>query len=142
MVSLNNKLRDFFIQPTSIYAKPVARRMVLGLAFFFLFMIILSIDFISDKVSFEVGQVSDSDVISPKTIAYIDAAKTKNLELEVLASVANVYDFDVSVAIAAQDSVGAIFKTVRQVVLDKTFVSSEQQTEKRNKQSKTEGVES
>ena len=130
MVSLNNKLRDFFIQPTSIYAKPVARRMVLGLAFFFLFMIILSIDFISDKVSFEVGQVSDSDVISPKTLAYVDAAKTKNLELEVLASVANVYDFDVSVAIAAQDSVGAIFKTVRQVVLDKTFVSSEQQTEK------------
>lgn len=130
MVSLNNKLRDFFVQPTSIYAKPVARRMVLGLAFFFLFMIILSTDFISDKVSVEVGQVSESDVISPRTVAYVDLAKTKKLELEVVASVANVYDFDVSVAANTEESVGVIFKTVRQAIQDGKLVSAEQKTAK------------
>jgi len=126
MISLNSKLRDFLVQPTSVYAKPVARRIVLGLAFFFLFMIILSTDFISDKVSFEVGQVSDRDIISPRTVAYVDSAKTKKLEAEVAASVANVYDIDVSVTGKVEDLVVSIFKAVRLVRLDKTLVSDEQ----------------
>jgi len=126
MISLNGKVRDFFVQPTSVYAKPVARRIVLGLAFFFLFMIILSTDFISDKVSFEVGQVSDRDIISPKTVAYIDLTKTKKLEAEVLASVANVYDIDVAAIGKVEDFIGSIFKAVRIVLLDKTVVSPEQ----------------
>ena len=126
MVSLNGKLRDFLVQPTSVYAKPVARRIVLGLAFFFLFIIILSTDFISDKVSFEVGQVSDRDIISPRTVAYVDSAKTKKLEAEVAASVANVYDIDVSALGKVEDVVGSIFKTVRLVLIDKTLVSDEQ----------------
>lgn len=130
MTTLNGKLRDLFVQPTSVYAKPVARRIVLGLAFFFLFMIILSTDFISDKVFFEVGQVSDRDVISPRTFAYVDVAKTKKLEGEVLASVVNVYDLDVAVIARAEENIGAIFKTARIVLLDKTSVAAEQKTEK------------
>jgi len=130
MVSLNSKLRNFFVQPTSVYAKPVARRIVLGLAFFFLFMMILSTDFILDKVSFEVGQVSDRDIISPRTVAYVDVAKTKKLEAEVLASVANVYDIDIAAMSKVEDSIGSIFKTVRMVLLDKTLVSDDQKMAK------------
>ena len=130
MVSLNNKLRDFFVQPTSVYAKPVARRIVLGLAFFFLFMIILSMDFISDKVSFEVGQVSDRDIISPRTVAYVDFAKTKKLEAEVLASVANVYDIDVAAIGKVEDIIGSIFKGTRMVLVDKTLVTGAQKMQK------------
>lgn len=130
MISLNNKLRDFFVQPTSIYAKTIARRIVLSLAFFFLLMILLSTDFITDKVSFEVGQVSDQDVISPRTVVYVSIAKTKSLEMEILASVANVYDIDVGIAASVENSVESIFKTVGMVVNDKTLVSSEQKTKK------------
>jgi membrane-associated HD superfamily phosphohydrolase len=130
MTSLNGKLRDFFVQPTSVYAKPIARRIVLGLAFFFLFMIILSTEFISDKVFFEVGQVSDRDVISPKTVAYVDLAKTKKLEMEVLASVLDVYDLDASIIVKAEGSIEGIFKAARMVALDKTITSSTQKVEK------------
>ncbi len=130
MITLNNKVRDFFVQPTSVYAKPVARRIVLGLAFFALFMIILSTDFVSDKVSFEVGQVSDRDIISPKTVAYVDIAKTKKLEGEVLASIANVYDLDVVVTAKAEESVTDIFKATRVVVLDGNITSIEEKKEK------------
>lgn len=130
MVSLNNKLRDFFVQPTSVYAKPIARRIVLSLAFFFLLMIILSTDFIADKVSFEVGQVSDRDVISPRTVVYVNTTKTKNLEIEVLASVANVYDIDVAITAKAEESAGAIFKALGMIVSDKTLSSPEQKVEK------------
>lgn len=133
MISLNNKLRDFFVQPTSVYAKPIARRIVLSLAFFFLLMIILSSDFIFEKVSFEVGQVSDRDVISPRTVVYVNESKTKSLEIEVLASVANVYDIDVGVAARAEDSVSSIFKTVGMVMNDSTLTSPEQKIEKLQK---------
>jgi len=130
MLPLNRKLHDFFVRPTSIYVKPVARRIILGLTFFLLFMMILSIDFISDKVSLEVGQVSDRDIISPRTVTYVDVAKTKKLEAEVLASVANVYDIDVAAITKVEDFIGAIFKAVRMVHVDKTLVTSEQKISK------------
>lgn len=130
VISLNNKLREFFTQPTSIYGKPIARRLVLGVAFFLLFMIILSSDFVSDKVSLEVGQVSDRDVIAPRTAAYVDVIKTKKFEDEVLSSVANVYDLDVTAIAKAEENIGAIFSEARQVVGNKELVSAEQKKEK------------
>jgi putative nucleotidyltransferase with HDIG domain len=130
VISLNNKLREFFTQPTSIYGKPIARRLVLGVAFFLLFMIILSSDFVSDKVSLEVGQVSDRDVIAPRTAAYVDVIKTKKFEDEVLASVANVYDLDVTAIAKAEENIGAIFSEAKQVVGNKELVSAEQKKEK------------
>ncbi len=130
VISLNNKLRELFTQPTSIYGKPIARRFVLGVAFFLLFMIILSSDFVSDKVSLEVGQVSDRDVIAPRTVAYVDVIKTKKFEDEVLASVANVYDLDVTAIAKAEENIGMIFSEAKQVVGNKELVSAEQKKEK------------
>jgi putative nucleotidyltransferase with HDIG domain len=130
VISLNNKLQELFAQPTSVYAKPVARRIVLGLAFFFLFMIILSADFITERVSFEVGQVSDRDVIASRTVAYVDLARTKKFENEVLASVANVYDLDVGVIAKAEENIGIIFSSARAVNADKTINSAEQKVDK------------
>ncbi len=130
VISLNNKLREFFTQPTSIYGKPIARRLVLGVAFFLLFTIILSSDFVSDKVSLEVGQVSDRDVIAPRTAAYVDVIKTKKFEDEVLASVVNVYDLDVTAIAKAEESIGVIFSEAKQVVGNKELVSADQKKEK------------
>nr|WP_255711348.1 HDIG domain-containing metalloprotein [Pelosinus baikalensis] len=93
-------------------------------------MIILSSDFVSDKVSLEVGQVSDRDVIAPRTAAYVDVIKTKKFEDEVLSSVANVYDLDVTAIAKAEENIGAIFSEARQVVGNKELVSAEQKKEK------------
>jgi hypothetical protein len=130
MITLNNRLRDFFSQPTNVYAKPVARRIVLGLAFFSLFMIILSADFIPDKVSYEVGQVSDRDIVAPRTVSYVNAVKTKEFEVEVLASVTSVYDLDAAIMARAEENVGAIFSAGRSVIADKTLLSAEQKLDK------------
>jgi hypothetical protein len=113
-----------------VYAKPVARRIVLGLAFFSLFMIILSADFIPDKVSYEVGQVSDRDIVAPRTVSYVNAVKTKEFEVEVLASVTSVYDLDAAIMARAEENVGAIFSAGRSVIADKTLSSTEQKVDK------------
>lgn len=116
MMSLNSRMRDVFAQPDSIYAKPVVRRIVLGLVCFLLLMIILSADFIPDKISVSVGEVSSRDVVAPRTISYIDASKTQKLEAEVLSSVANVYDLDMAVLIKAEENITGIFSAARTVV--------------------------
>lgn len=118
MLSLNNRLRGLLPPQPYLTVKPVTRKIVLGLAFFALLLIILSADFIPDKVSFEVGQVSDRDVVAPRTISYVDQAKTKKLEMEVLASVANVYDLEVAVATNANDNVTTIFQLAGRVAAD------------------------
>ncbi|MEN6413327.1 MAG: HDIG domain-containing metalloprotein [Veillonellales bacterium] len=130
MIPLYSRLRELFVQPDSVYAKPVARRIVLGLAFFFLFMVILSADFIPDQVSYQEGQVSDRDIIAPRTVSYVDAARTKKLEEEVLASVASVYDLDIEVLTKAEESVTAIFHGSRLAVTDSSLTNSEQRMDK------------
>lgn len=130
MVSLNRKMREFLVLPNSLFAKPLTRRMILCVAFFFLFMIILSADFIVDKISLEVGQVSDKDVIAPRTVSYVDVDKTQKLEAEVLASVANVYDLDISVMAKAEESVTGIYSTAKSIISDKTLNTFELRMEK------------
>ncbi len=130
MPSLENTLRELFGQQNSLHARPVTRRIVLALVFFFLFMIVLSTDFITDKISFQVGQVSDRDVLAPRSVSYVDHVKTKKLEAEVLASVASVYDFDVTVAAKAEESAAAVFKAARAVAADKTLTDAEKRLEK------------
>lgn len=133
MSSLQNRVRDLFGQPTSVYARPLARRIVLGMAFFFLFLVILSMDFISDKVSFEVGQVSDRDVIAPRTVSYVDPEKTRKVEEEVLAGVANVYDLEVAAVSKAEESVASIFNAARAIAADTSLESADQRQEKLQK---------
>ncbi|MDR3565194.1 MAG: HDIG domain-containing protein [Negativicutes bacterium] len=130
MLSVPNKLRELFIQPNSLQASSLTRRIVLGLAFFSLFMIILSTDFISDKVSLQVGQVSERDVLAPRTVSYVDAVKTKKMEVEVLASVASVYDLDVAVTAQAEEGAGAIFRAARVVAADPSLTAVDQKVDK------------
>lgn len=130
MIEVNNKLRELFAQPNSLHARPLTRRIVLGLAFFSLFMVLLSTDFISDKVSLQVGQVSDRDVLAPRSVSYVDQIKTKRLEAEILASVSSVYDFDVTVATKAEESVTSLFRAAKSVAGDKTLTTEEQRVAK------------
>lgn len=121
MISVNSKLRDLFAQPANLYAHSLIRRMVVFFIFFALYMLCLSADFIPEKISLEVGQVSDRDVIAPRTVSYVDSAKTKKLELEVMASVANVYDMDIAVMTKAEEDVKNIFHVAQAVQIDKTL---------------------
>lgn len=130
MLSIPNKLREIFIQPNSLHARPLTRRIVLGLAFFSLFMIILSTDFISDKISLQVGQVSDRDVIAPRSVSYVDTFKTQKLQAEVLTSVASVYDIDVAVTAKAEENIAAVFRLAKTVSADQTLTTVEQRMEK------------
>ncbi|HWR38105.1 MAG TPA: HDIG domain-containing protein [Patescibacteria group bacterium] len=130
MRSIHQLLQDFLDRSANDYTQSLAYRLVLGTVFFILCMLILSADFFPEKIALQVGQVSDSDVIAPRTVSYVDLAKTKKLEMEVLASVANVYDLDVAAMTKAEESMGQIFKAAQLVAADKNTLSTEQKQER------------
>ena len=88
--------------------EPKGHRALLAALFWLLFTIILSADFLTDKVSLRVGQVSEREIVVPRTESYVNKAKTRQLEAEVAAGVATAYDLDVLIVLATQE-VGNVF---------------------------------
>ena len=117
------KLIDsFFTDSTVAREHSPIRKIAFFLLFFVLNTALLSIDFLPDKVSLTLGQVSDRDVIAQRTVSFVDEPRTRKLETEVIASVANVYDLDTGAAATAEDDVSRIFRSVRSVLSDKQLV--------------------
>lgn len=102
------------------------RKIVLFLLLFGLYTVLLSIDFLPDKVSLTLGQVSDRDVVAPRTVSFVDEPRTRRLEAEIINSIANVYDLDTAAAATAEDDVSRIFRSVRSVVADKTILKADE----------------
>lgn len=103
--------RHVYLQDGS-YNRPFLRRVAMVILFFFLVVMMLSAELFSGSVSLGEGEVSDRDIVAPRTTSYIDVKKTKALEAEVIASVANVYDIDVTVMKRAEESIASLFASV------------------------------
>jgi putative nucleotidyltransferase with HDIG domain len=129
-MKLWNQIDSFFTESAIARQHSPIRKIVLFLLFFILNTVLLSIDFLPDKVSLSLGQVSDRDVVAPRTVSFVDEPRTRKLETEVVASVANVYDLDTSAAATAEDDVSRIFRSVRAVLSDRQLTKLE---EKRGK---------
>lgn len=95
------------------YNKIFLRRFsMVGMLFFILVMVLASNLFVG-SVSLVEGEVSEYDIVAPRTTSYIDVEKTKQLEAEVIASVANVYDIDMTVTKRTDETIAAIFTAIQ-----------------------------
>jgi len=110
---MGRRLQLFLFKQERLHTKSATRRMALGVVFLFLFLVVLSVDLSSDKVDVEEGKVSDRDIIATRTVSYIDTVKTKKLEEEVVASVAAVYDLDVTAQVRVEDEVNNVFNALK-----------------------------
>jgi len=123
----NYQIRELFAHPDSIYAKPFVRRILVTIGFYLLLLFVLSMNVLPDKVSLTVGQVSERDVLAPRTISYVDAVKTQKLEGEVLASIPNVYDLDAAVLVKAEENITAIYEAARRIQQERKNTPVEEQ---------------
>ncbi|MBM7623158.1 HD family phosphohydrolase [Sporohalobacter salinus] len=83
-----------------------------GIVVFLVLTLILTIDFIPNQVNLEVGQVSSRDVIAPKTIEYVDEAKTKELKSKAAQSVSKVYIEKANITTKVQVELDNFFKVI------------------------------
>ncbi len=121
-----NQIDSFFTESATAKEHSPFRKIVLFLLFFVLNTVLLSMDFLPDMVSLSVGQVSDRDVMAPRTVSFVDEPRTKKLEAEVLAGVANVYDLDIGAAVTAEEDISRIFRNIRTIQADKTIKTPEE----------------
>jgi cyclic-di-AMP phosphodiesterase PgpH len=130
-----SKIRDMLQAPIEMgwLNRSIVQRVLITVVFFVLITVILVADLMPQKLSLEAGQVSESDVIAPRTVSYIDKEKTKKLEQEIAQSVSNVYEYDVTVTGKVDEDVSNIFKQVRTVRQDQNI----QRDQKINKMSQS-----
>jgi hypothetical protein len=126
-----SKLRDMLhipIDRISLNGMTVHRGLI-AVIFYLLVTVILTADLMPNRVSLEVGQVIESDVVAPRTISYVDKDKTRKLEQEIIQSVASVYEHDVSVAGKVDEDVARVYKQVRAIQPEQNL-SREQKIER------------
>ena len=75
-----NQIDSFFTDSTIASEHSPFRKIVLFLLFFTINTVLLSMDFLPDQVSLSVGQVSERDVVAPRTVSFVDEPRTKRLE--------------------------------------------------------------
>lgn len=122
MSRVKRRLYRFFSHvPVQPMEHSILRRTGLLILFFIVFTSLLMMDFVLDEVEFQVGQISDRDLVAPRTLSYVNPIKTKQLEEEVLSSVPGIYDLDETVFPKIQQQLQSSFQTVKQTKTDQTL---------------------
>ncbi|AGB41798.1 putative domain HDIG-containing protein [Halobacteroides halobius DSM 5150] len=95
------------------YKNKLFQQLVWGIFVFLVLALLITIDFLPDRVDLEVGQVSDNDIKAPKTIKYIDHKRTEELKEEAADAVSKVYEEDVTVLREIKKEVNHFFALVK-----------------------------
>lgn len=102
-----SKWTDFNIQLNERYKRRIS------LIIFFVFIaIILTFNFFPNQIDLEVGEVSTSDVVAPRTVTFIDQEKTEQLRELAVESSSKVYEEDKSVNRQILSDIDKLFTTV------------------------------
>ncbi len=80
--------------------------------FYIIIAIILTINFFPNRIDLEVGEVSKSDIVAPRTVTFIDQKKTEQLEDIAVESASKVYEEDKSLSRRILSEIDNLFNTV------------------------------
>jgi hypothetical protein len=102
-----NKWTDFNIQLNEKYKRRIS------LIIFFLFIaIILTFNFFPNQIDLEIGEVSTTDIVAPRTVTFIDQDKTEQLRELAVESSSKVYEEDQSVNRMILNNIDQLFNVV------------------------------
>ena len=88
-------------------------KIIWAVIFFILIALTLSLDLIPNQVDLRAGQVSQSDITAPRTIRFIDEARTSELRQRAADTAPRVYEEDSTVEEEVLNKVNNLFDTVR-----------------------------
>jgi len=80
--------------------------------FYIIVAIILTINFFPNRIDLEVGEVSKSDIVAPRTVTFIDQKKTEQLEDIAVESASKVYEEDKSLSRRILSEIDNLFNSV------------------------------
>ncbi|HDK26925.1 MAG TPA: HDIG domain-containing protein [Candidatus Atribacteria bacterium] len=90
------------------------QKIILFFATLIIFILILSINFFPDKIVLKEGQISSRDILSPKTVEFIDLEATQNLKEKAAKSIKEVYDLNLANIKNAEKQIDNIFLKIKE----------------------------
>ncbi|MGM0498677.1 MAG: HD family phosphohydrolase [Bacillota bacterium] len=88
-------------------------KIIWAVIFFILIALTLSLDLIPNQVDLRAGQVSQNDITAPRTIRFIDEARTSELRQRAADTAPRVYEEDSTVEEEVLNKVNDLFDTVK-----------------------------
>ena len=85
------------------------RKLLWGILFFVLIILILTIDLIPNQINLKVGQVSNTDIVAPKTTTFINQEKTQELKEMAANSAPKVYEENRNVNSKIKEEINTLF---------------------------------
>ncbi len=108
---------------------PLTYKLIWAFLFFVLISLTLSLDLIPNQVDLEAGQVSQTDITAPRTMTFIDDARTEELKDRASENAPRVYEEDSIVESEIKNKVKLIFASIieeRETILENKLQKSEQ----------------
>lgn len=113
--SLFSYIRTFWSFITQSFPKVINSRELAWVLVFLFYFGVLIFDFLPSSINVSIGQVSPEDIISPRTLEFIDVERTEQLREQAVREVRPVYELDTTVELEATNSITRFFN-----VLEKT----------------------
>lgn len=103
----------------SFLNKTHVRKAIIITLTFLLLSLIMTLNFLPNRIDLQVGDVSSTNIEAPRTTTFIDQQKTEERKKLAAESVSKVYEEDVSVLNEVLDQIADFFTSVREVSLIK-----------------------
>lgn len=99
-------------------------RWALALGTILCLSLLLSLHLLPDKVSLNVGDISDSEILAHKTVRYVDTVETERLRAEAAARVEKVYKSNPDASVSnVQHEMASIFDIIRRARITRELPS-------------------
>lgn len=94
------------------------RRYLAAGIFFLLITLLVSFEFVPQKVNLQVGQISPSTIYAPRAVVYIDQEKTAEERRKAMEKVPRVPEINEDVSVAVRKDIDQVLKDVKTVQSD------------------------
>ncbi|SHI32767.1 HD family phosphohydrolase [Desulfofundulus thermosubterraneus] len=118
MLPLTTIGKQFVHRLAPLMGRRRVRRSAAAVIFFLLITILISIEFVPQRVNLREGQVSPVQITAPRSIVFEDKAKTEEMRRQAAAAVRDQYDRDPLVSAAVQRDISTAIQGIREVQED------------------------
>jgi putative nucleotidyltransferase with HDIG domain len=101
---------DLFL--SQFFSRAVKSREIVWIVVFLFYSGVLVSDFLPSSINISIGQVAPTDIISPRTMEFIDVERTEQLREQAVKEVKPVYELDTMVELQAMDDITRFFNTL------------------------------
>ncbi|GAB6158102.1 HDIG domain-containing protein [Desulfotomaculum varum] len=101
-----------------IFKNNLFRRYITAGLFFLLITILVSFEFVPQKVNLQVGQISPTTIYAPKSVVYIDQEKTQAERRQAMEKVPRVPEINPDVSTAVRQDINQVLQDIKAVQAD------------------------